>query len=234
MKALLNSKHENVRCGFTFLDTMMIIAALSAMAAVILPRLTRSRGCSLRFNCTSNLKQIGSAYRQWSINSGDKYPTAVSTADGGAKEWIEAGAVYTSYLVLSNELNTPKILICPEDRTPMRVQATTFTWPTASPSPNSIPFTNNDNVSYFVGLDADEIEPQRILVGDDNFLVSGVKPKPGKLLLWTNTPVAWTKDRHVKQGNIGRADGSVMGVSTPKFQHALINTGMATNRLALP
>jgi prepilin-type processing-associated H-X9-DG protein len=218
--------------AFTRMDFIIIVAVLVVLAFVTLPLIARRSARTSRTGCTNNLKQIGLAYRQWSIDDGDKYPAAVSTADGGAKEWIEAGAVYTSYLVLSNELNTPKILICPEDRTPKRVQATTFEWP--SPSPNSVPFTNNDNVSYFVGLDADETEPQRILVGDDNFLVGGVKPKPGVLSLWTNTPVAWTKDRHAKQGNVGLADGSVMGVSTSMFQHTLINTEMATNRLAMP
>jgi len=218
--------------AFTRMDFIIIVAVLVVLACVTLPLIAKRSARTSKIGCTNNLKQIGLAYRQWSIDDGDKYPAAVSTADGGAKEWIEAGAVYTSYLVLSNELNTPKILICPEDRTPKRVQATTFEWP--SPSPNSVPFINNDNVSYFVGLDADETEPQRILVGDDNFLVGGVKPKSGVLLLWTNTPVAWTKNRHVNQGNIGLADGSVMGVSTPKFQHTLINTEMATNRLAMP
>ena len=147
-------------------------------------------------------------------------------------ERTEGGDVYLNYLVMSNELNTPKLMCCPADN--RRVRATTFAQalpPNSSAS--ATPFASN-NVSYFIGLDADETIPNAIVSGDDNFLVSGVKPKPGLLLLWTNSPVAWTKDRHVNQGNIGLADGSVMGVSSPKLRDALVNTGTATNRLAMP
>ncbi|MFO1513269.1 MAG: hypothetical protein U1F83_10215 [Verrucomicrobiota bacterium] len=175
------------------------------------------------------------AYRQWALDNNDKYPAAVSTANGGAKEWVETGAVYTSFLVMSNELNTPKILICPQEANPMRAIANTFS-PAALANTGwqAIPFTNNNNLSYFVGLDADEAQPQQILSGDDNFLVDGVKPSAGVLLLRTNSVLAWTKERHVTYGNIGLADGSVQGFTTPLLNKALVNTGAPTNRLAMP
>ena len=223
------------RRAFTFIDLLMIMAALTAMAFVILPMLVKPRVHSCRVSCANHLKQIGLAYRQWAIDNNDKYPAHVSTADGGAKEWVKNGDAYTSFLVMSNELNTPKLLICPVDQTATRVIATTFGGTiTASTTYLPVPFTNNNNVSYFVGIDADETKPNTVISGDDNFQVGNVKPKPGVLLLWTNTPVAWTKDRHVNHGNVGLADGSVMGVSTPMLAKALNNTGMATNRLALP
>ena len=112
--------------------------------------------------------------------------------------------------------------------------ATTFASPFSTAIGQAIPFTNNNNVSYFIGLDADERQPQRILAGDDNFTVGSAKPPPGILKLWTNSPVAWTRERHVKQGNIALADGSVSELTTPMLSKALVNTGVATNRLAMP
>ena len=65
-------------------------------------------------------------------------------------------------------------------------------------------------------------------------MISGKSVKPGILTLSTNATVAWTKSRHNRQGNIGLADGSVMGVDTSGLQQALVNAGFATNHLAMP
>jgi prepilin-type processing-associated H-X9-DG protein len=48
------------------------------------------------------------------------------------------------------------------------------------------------------------------------------------------SPVAWNDTRHLKQGNVGLADGSVQGFSSNKLREALANTGVETNRLAMP
>ena len=222
-----------VRLGFTRLD-LLILAALAAVAVVLLPLLARPnrRPPSARIACMGNLKQVGLAYRQWALDNNDKFPMHVSVTNGGAMERIADGDVLLNFLVMSNELNTPKLLHCPADD--RRVWATTFAQslpPNASPS--AATFASN-SISYFVGLDADETNPSSFVSGDDSFLINGLKPKPGVLLLWTNSPVAWTKDRHVSQGNVGLADGSVFGVSTPKLREVLVVTGMATNRLVFP
>ncbi len=48
-----------------------------------------------RIQCVNNLKQIGLAMRVWSLDNHDAYPP--------------------NFQVISNELSTPKILICPSD-----------------------------------------------------------------------------------------------------------------------
>jgi prepilin-type processing-associated H-X9-DG protein len=145
---------------------------------------------------------------------------------------------------MSNELSTPKILFCPEDK--RRIQATTFakTVPTSGIN-EGVCFSNSSNASYFVHLDSDSSTPQMLLLGDDNLLIGGkatidgvaikgIPVKSGVLSLWTNTPVAWSDERHKKKGNIGLADGSVQEFTSSRLAEALHNTGVATNRLAFP
>ena len=141
--------------------------------------------------------------------------------NGGAMELIITGNVAACFQAMSNLLPDPKLLICSLDTKSIR--ATNFG-----------PGFNNSNVSYFVGLDADQTNPQMLLSGDDNFKISGVPVKSGLLQLWTNTPVAWTKARHKFVGNICLADGSVQQLTTDGLQQALRQTGVATNRLAIP
>ena len=122
---------------------------------------------------------------------------------------------------MSNELSTPKILFCPADTNHDFL---------------AIFWTNlvAQNVSYFVGLDANANHSQALLAGDENFAISGRPVKPGLLLLATNAPVSWTAARHVNHGNIGLVDGSVWQTDDRKLVQKLIETGLATNRLAIP
>lgn len=54
------------------------------------------------------------------------------------------------------------------------------------------------------------------------------------MLLATNSPTVWIKGRHTDRGNFGMADGSVQPLRSAKLQQALVATGMATNRFAMP
>jgi len=75
-------------------------------------------------------------------------------------ELVATGNVAACFQVMSNELSTPKILLCPEDT--RRTYATNF----------STGFSGA-NISYFLNPDAVETYPQMILDGDDNLLVDG-------------------------------------------------------------
>ena len=215
----------NPRTGCTLIDFLVMVAVIVGLMVFLLPKFS-SRRPNTRITCQNNLKWIGLAYRQWALDNNDKFPMHVSITNGGAMERVEAGDVYLNYLVMSNELNTPKVLFCPADF--RRSAAPTFTQSVPLKASNSsAPFTSN-NISYFVGLDADETNPQIILSGDDGFLVGGLRPKPGLLLLPPNSAVAWPKARHQSRGNVVLGDGSALGINT------LPSLGTATNRLAMP
>ncbi len=225
---------RETRCGFTLFEVLIIVAVLIGLLAIWLPAWRRATTRSSGMSCNNHLKQVGLAFRVWALDNNDLFPMQVSVTNGGTMELVDSGSVYVHFLVMSNDLQTPKILICPQDADAARMLATTFSSTVPASLPDQIPFTNDHSVSYFVGVDADETQPQTILSGDANLAVGGVPVSRGLLNLWTNPPVSWTKDRHVTYGNIGLADGSVQPVSDWRLLHLLRETGRATNRLAFP
>jgi prepilin-type processing-associated H-X9-DG protein len=134
---------------------------------------------------------------------------------------ILAGDVFPAFQIMSNELNAPIILVCPEDsvRVPAKSFATNF---------------DDSKISYFVGLDASDSMPQMFLDGDRNLSTNGVPVRHCTLELTTNQITGWTREIHNNQGSLGMADGSVQGFSSHALNEALQNTGVATNRLAIP
>jgi prepilin-type processing-associated H-X9-DG protein len=202
--------------GFTLVGLLVIIAVLAILAAMLLPALARAKQKSSRINCISNLKQDAIAFRLWGGDNGDKYPMAVPTNKGGTMEY--AGDVFRHFLVMSNELSTPKILVCPEDN---RAPAASFAR------------LQNKNISYFVGLDATEIQPQMLLTGDRN-LTNGLAPVCSLLELRPESPAGWTEAMHNGKGNVGLADGSVQQCTSAYLRQIIKNSGDATNRVALP
>jgi prepilin-type processing-associated H-X9-DG protein len=206
--------------ALTLVEVTVVIAVLAIAVALILPALAKAKRKTSHISCANDLKQVGIAFRLWEGDNG-KYPMAVSVTNGGATELVATGNVVACFQVMSNELNTPRILLCPEDT--HRVWATNFST------------LNNSNISYFVGLDVtNETRPQMFLSGDDNFDISGVPVKSGVLQLLTNVPVSWTKARHKLHGNIGFADGSVQQLTTDGLRQAFQQTGVTTNRLVIP
>jgi prepilin-type processing-associated H-X9-DG protein len=206
------------RQGFTLVGLLIIIAVLGILAAMLIPALVSAKGKSKRIQCVNNMKQDGLAFRLWEGDNGDKYPMAVSTNKGGTMEYAEDGNAFRHFQVMSNELSTPKILVCPADN---RTAAASFAR------------LENQNVSYFIGLDAEETRPQMLLTGDRN-VTNGMAPVRSVLELRPGIPAGWTEAMHNGVGNIGLADGSVQQVSIPGLQQMLKHTGDSTNRIALP
>ncbi len=120
---------------------------------------------------------------------------------------------------MSNELSTPKIVACPGDT---RTVATNF----AS--------LLNSNLSYFVGLVANEEMPKMLLAGDRNVVIKGVTVSPGFLAITNTNGVGWSKRIHNLIGNVTMADGSVQMLSVEQLQKAIGETGTNVNRLVFP
>src|SRR5215475_13619711 len=191
-RAVASKRNE----GFAQWDLMIIIAVLALLAVLLLPTLVRAQAKSTRISCVYNLKQIGLAFRMWSNENLEQFPWVVSVANAkaGTLEFAESAQTWCHFQTISNQLPSPKVLVCPTD-----TRRAAMTWKD---------FTNNGHLSYFIGLDADETLPQMILTGDRN-LASTVRTTNGILRLSAATPIDWTKGPHNQKGNVCLADGSV-------------------------
>src|SRR5262245_54068789 len=97
------------RNALTLTEVLIAIAIVGLLAVVILPSIVRSRARSSRVGCVNSLKEIGLAFRIWGQDVGDRYSTRVSVQEGGAKELIETGGVWSVFVVMSNQLSSPRL-----------------------------------------------------------------------------------------------------------------------------
>src|ERR1041384_6452381 len=100
---------------------------------------------------------------------------------------------FRHFQVLSNELVTPKLLVCPADTRP---PATNFAG------------LRNEFLSYFVGIKAEYAQPDSILAGDRNLTNDYVRPT-SLVRLDPNHTLRWTRELHEFKGNVLFADGRV-------------------------
>jgi len=219
--------------AMTLVEVLVVVVVLAVLVAFFLPALRYGNGSVRKINCVNNLKQIGLAFRIWEGDNGGKYPMQLSVTNGGMMELTADGKnAWLNLVMMSNELSTPKILVCPQDK---------------EHQPPAANFSSQlaGHVSYFINLDANDAYPQMLLSGDDNFAIGGVPVKSGLLEVSTNAPITWTSVRHedsemahlwipTKYGYIGLVDGSVSSVDNSGLKNLLQQTGIATNHLAIP
>jgi hypothetical protein len=143
----------------------------------------------------------------------------VALSATGTLELATSPQVFRHFAIMSNELNNPKILVCPADS--KRKAARDFAR------------LSNTNLSYFIGLDADESDPQRLLSGDRN-IIGGTLSNGFLRLLATNSVVGWTRELHNNVGNVGLSDGSVQQMTSAKLSDQLHAQSIPIVRLAVP
>ena len=234
--------------AMTRIEALVVLSIVVILTGLLLPALLGPKRGGHKTRCASNLKQVGLAFRIFSNDNDELYPYSVEGqhlygkdnaphGQGGNPLLYQNPAVETwqIFQVLSNELASTMILLCPEDRVRQDYKALNYLQEDESLSAEG---KRDLSVSYFVGLNASEMKPQSILVGDRN--ITGPARGPiarddapympgGTHLLQPGTSEGsqrrWStaiKDSfHENFGYIGFADGSVQQVNAARLGEQL-------------
>jgi len=214
------------------MELTVVIVFLVGLGLFVVPGLQRASQKAKRITCLNHFMQIGSAYRVWENDHGGRYPTDAPQTNGGWSDLLSRTNVTTclwmNYVKMSNELGqNPSILVCPADE---RKPADHF---------NNI--VGNTNLSYFIGVNADDTLPQSLLGGDRNLgpgttpdVQYGFSPADGRgndVII--NGPVCWSLKMHSHGnragcGNIMLGDGSVQQATSEGLNEDWLKAARAT------
>jgi len=184
--------------GFTLIELLVVIAIIAILAALLLPALGKAKLQAKRAYCGNNLQEIGVGFHSFAHDHNSKFPMQVAPDDGGTQlplategELQLFAPAFRHFQALSNELITPRILICPADG---RNEAARFAG------------LQSDNVSYFVVVNAEYGHANAVLAGDRNLTNASLATAAPSGAL---PSFRWTDELHQRKGNLLFADGHV-------------------------
>jgi len=217
----MKTKRRQINVAFTLIELLVVIAIIAILAGLLLPALAIAKAKAKRTQDVNNLKQVATGLRMWSNDNDAKFPWQVLVSAGGTKddgvtfpEWVD------HFRAISNDLPTPRVLVCPEDKA--RIPADDWNF-----------MTGIENVSYFAGITAEETKPLTLLSGDSNILGGGGGLEPfWNSFAGSSIDIEWDGTLHGRSGHIALSDGSVQFYSTAELRDhltAALASGGITN-----
>ncbi len=230
--------------GFTLIELLVVIAIIAILAGLLLPALARAKAKAKRIECVNQEKQMGLAFFMWANDHDDKFPWQWPIADGGTLaslfsasppiafgpassftaqanppvDWID------NFRVVSNELVTPKLLVCPADKE----KAVVDKWQ----------FASGDTASFFYSPQGSKTQPQTIITGDRNIDGGQSLYDPSwSIYLGSSIDAACNANLHENASNFLLGDGSVQQWRTPQLREQIsiiVNTVTNTVSFAMP
>lgn len=201
--------------AFTRMELVALTAALALLVAVVLPALAGTRTRSDRLICGNNLRQVGGGMQLWGNDHNDAPPFYVSVADGGTRRHTLAPNVWLHFSWVSNELISPRILLCPSDSGSPAIDFS------ARPDGGYVnPGFRNQSTSYLLSNQGGlRFDPDQYLSGDRN--VSGGSVAVSSIFgtcLRTERSSRWLDGLHQPEGNLLRNDGGVEFLSSEQLR----------------
>ncbi len=227
----MSSKHFRIHAcrlrAFTKVELLAVLAVIAVAVLMMIPALQRAKAKAERISCVGHLKNIGLGFRIFATDNQGLMPFQFSTNSpgtnnpisrpnfGGTREYaLDPASAWRHFAVISNEISTPLIVYCPADRE-------------RRPAASWAEVTNNQFLSYTVGISATEEQPQSILASDRNLLVDRLAVSNTVLTLTTNLNAGWDRRIHVEAGNVLLGDGSVQQVSSGRLSEQFHDAAVA-------
>jgi hypothetical protein len=213
--------------AFSRIDLLFCGGAVTLLLALAVPGLALSGSRTDRLGCVDNLRQIGLAASFWALEHQDQNPWTLPVSAGGTRpaSVTKPGNAWFEFLAYSNELVSPRVLVCPADS--RRVPAQASNWGDSSAGGYGNSKFRNNATSYTIGLHSGIEAPQSTVSSDRNLRADAVGQScsfginGGAVVIYpafAQSLVAWTNDVHGLAGNLLLNDGSVLQTTTPALK----------------